>query len=67
MHPPVGTHPAQVYALVDQNGDGKADLMTIMLPYVYWPNGIAWRNGSLYISGFYNNTASGELSGFIAR
>jgi hypothetical protein len=28
--------------------------MTVLLPDVYWPNGIAWRNNSLYISGFYN-------------
>ncbi len=39
--------------------------MTVLLSNVYWPNGIAWRNGSLYVSGFYNQ--SGVLSGFIAR
>jgi hypothetical protein len=44
----------RVYALVDQTGDGRADQMTVLLPNVYWPNGIAWRNNSLYISGFYN-------------
>ena len=51
----------QVYALVDQTGDGKADQMTVLLPDVYWPNGIAWRNNSLYISGFYNQRWVGGL------
>lgn len=49
--PPFGW--IQVVALVDQDGDGRAeskvDLITVGLEK---PTGVAWRNGSLYVSGF---------------
>lgn len=55
----------QVYALVDKNGDGVAEQLTILKSGLFWPNGIAWRNNSLYVTGFYNDT--GTMQGYIAR
>jgi hypothetical protein len=41
----------QVYALVDKNGDGVAEQLTVLKTGLFWPNGIAWRNNSLYVTG----------------
>ncbi|MEZ4897408.1 MAG: sorbosone dehydrogenase family protein [Saprospiraceae bacterium] len=39
-----------VYALVDQNGDYKADKIYIIAKGLQMPNGVAFRNGSLYVA-----------------
>lgn len=50
---------------MDRNGDGVAEQMTLLKTGLWWPNGIAWRNNSLYVTGFYNDT--GVMQGYIAR
>ncbi len=40
---------AQVWALVDLTGDGKVDYTTLILSGFANPNGVAWRDGNLYI------------------
>ncbi len=39
-----------VYALVDENGDHKVDRVSIVARGLDTPNGIAYRNGSLFIA-----------------
>ena len=39
-----------VYALVDRNGDGRADEMKIVATGLQQPAGVAFHNGSLYVS-----------------
>lgn len=41
-----------MYALVDHKGAGKADSVTTLISGVDAPNGVAWRGGNLYVSGF---------------
>jgi len=38
-----------VYAAVDEDGDGVADAITEVISDKQAPNGIAWRNGSLFV------------------
>ena len=40
----------EVFAVVDEDGDGEADRVHVMLSGMDTPNGIAWRNGSLYVA-----------------
>ncbi len=46
----VGTRDKSVYALVDQNYDGVADKMYTITDNMHSPNGVAFRNGSLYVA-----------------
>ena len=47
----VGTRArGSVYALVDSNGDGKSDKMYTIAQGLNSPNGVAFRNGSLYVA-----------------
>jgi glucose/arabinose dehydrogenase len=47
----VGTRgEGKVYALVDENGDYKADRMITIAEDLRMPNGVAWRDGSLYVA-----------------
>ncbi len=39
-----------VYALVDSDGDGKSDKMHTLAKGLNSPNGVAFRNGSLYVA-----------------
>jgi glucose/arabinose dehydrogenase len=39
-----------VYALVDENGDGKADTKYILAEGLKMPNGVAYKNGDLYVA-----------------
>jgi glucose/arabinose dehydrogenase len=39
-----------VYALVDKNKDGKADEVYVIAKDLFMPNGVAFRNGSLYVA-----------------
>jgi glucose/arabinose dehydrogenase len=39
----------KVYALVDKNGDQKADRVLVMAKGLNQPNGVAFHNGSLYV------------------
>lgn len=39
-----------VYALVDENADGKADSKFILAEGLRMPNGVAYRNGDLYVA-----------------
>lgn len=40
---------AQVWALVDLDGDGRVDYHTLILSGYANPNGVAWRDGDLFI------------------
>ena len=40
----------RVYALVDENGDHKVDRVSVVARGLDTPNGIAYRNGTLYIA-----------------
>lgn len=40
----------RVYALVDENGDGKADTKYTIADGLNMPNGVAYRNGDLYVA-----------------
>jgi hypothetical protein len=40
----------QVYALVDFESDGVADKLVTVLSGLDQPNGVAWRNGALYVA-----------------
>ncbi len=40
----------RLYALQDKDGDGKADKTYILTPNLYMPNGVAYRDGSLYVA-----------------
>jgi glucose/arabinose dehydrogenase len=47
----VGTREAgKVYAMVDNNGDQKADQVITLAEGLFLPNGVAYRNGSLYVA-----------------
>lgn len=39
-----------VYAVKDKDGDGRADSVTTIARNLYSPNGLAFKNGSLYIA-----------------
>lgn len=39
-----------VYALVDENGDGKADTKFILAEGLKMPNGVAYKDGDLYVA-----------------
>jgi glucose/arabinose dehydrogenase len=39
-----------VYALVDENGDGKADVKYILAEGLKMPNGVAYKDGDLYVA-----------------
>lgn len=36
--------------MIDDDGDGIADHVHIVINDKFMPNGIAWRNGSLYVA-----------------
>jgi len=47
----VGTREAgKVYAILDQNGDFKADRIVTLAEGLNLPNGVAFRNGDLYVA-----------------
>ncbi len=46
----VGTRDNNVYAIVDTNKDNKADDVIIIASGLNSPNGVAFRNGSLYVA-----------------
>jgi glucose/arabinose dehydrogenase len=47
----VGTREAgKVYAVEDHNGDNRADTVTTIARGLNMPNGVAFRNGSLYVA-----------------
>ncbi|GAB4259366.1 MAG: sorbosone dehydrogenase family protein [Methylomicrobium sp.] len=47
----VGTRQqGDVYALQDSDGDGKADKRYVLATGLYMPNGVAYRDGSLYVA-----------------
>ncbi len=47
----VGTRQmGQVYAILDQNGDGKADRVTVIADNLNQPNGVAVLDGDLYVA-----------------
>lgn len=39
-----------VYALLDENGDGKADVKYILAADLQMPNGVAYKDGDLYVA-----------------
>lgn len=46
----VGSMGKNVYAVVDENKDGKADQVYTVVKNLNTPNGVAWKNGHLYIA-----------------
>src|SRR6266540_761685 len=40
----------KVHAVVDTNGDHKADRVVVIATGLDWPNGVAMRNGALYVA-----------------
>jgi glucose/arabinose dehydrogenase len=40
----------KVHAVVDTNGDHKADRVVVIASGLDWPNGVALRNGALYVA-----------------
>lgn len=47
----VGSRQAgKIYALKDTDGDGKADWVKVLARDLFWPNGVAFRDGSLYVA-----------------
>jgi glucose/arabinose dehydrogenase len=47
----VGTRDkGNVYALVDKNGDNKAEKQYLIASKLNMPNGVAFRNGDLYVA-----------------
>lgn len=46
----VGTMGKKVYAVVDENKDGKSDQVYTVAKNLNTPNGVAWKNGHLYIA-----------------
>jgi len=54
-----------VHALVDSNSDGIAETKIDFIGPLDTPNGIAWRQGSLYVSGFARE--NGVSFGYIRR
>ncbi len=46
----VGTRSDSVYALIDSNRDGKADEIVTIAKGLNAPNGVAFRNGALYVA-----------------
>jgi len=40
----------KVHAIVDTNGDHKADRVVVIASGLDWPNGVAMRNGALYVA-----------------
>jgi len=41
---------SEVYAVQDSNGDGVADKRYIVANHLYMPNGVAYKDGSLYVA-----------------
>ena len=46
----VGTRSDSVYALVDSNHDGRADQVVTLAEGLHAPNGVAFRDGALYVA-----------------
>lgn len=46
----VGTRESRVYAIIDENEDYKADNVITIASGLNIPNGVAFRNGSLYVA-----------------
>ncbi len=45
----VGSTAGKVYAIVDKNGDGRADFVCVLIDNLQAPHGITYRAGSLYV------------------
>jgi glucose/arabinose dehydrogenase len=46
----VGSLAGEVYAVVDRNHDGRADEVHTIAKGLNMPNGVAWKDGSLYVA-----------------
>ena len=46
----VGSQVGNVYAVVDRNRDGKADEVHTIATGLKTPNGVAWKDGALYVA-----------------
>jgi glucose/arabinose dehydrogenase len=46
----VGSQVGNVYAVVDRNRDGKADEVHTIASGLSTPNGVAWKDGALYVA-----------------
>lgn len=46
----VGTRSNSIYAILDENKDGKADSVRLLSDKLNVPNGVAWKEGALYVA-----------------
>jgi len=46
----VGTRRSSVYAVRDMDGDGRGEQVDVIAEDLAQPNGVAWRDGSLYVA-----------------
>lgn len=46
----VGSHEGSVYAIRDADGDGKAEQRYVLAEHLYMPNGVAFKDGALYVA-----------------
>jgi hypothetical protein len=46
----VGTHDGGVYAVQDKDGDGVAEKRYVIAENLYMPNGVAYKNNTLYVA-----------------
>ena len=46
----VGTRRGEVYAVVDKDGDHRAEKVYVVDSGLDMPNGVAWRKGALYVA-----------------
>src|SRR5690606_2178629 len=56
----------KVYAIPDQDGDGKGDEVVTILEGLFYPNGVAYHDGDLYVAEInrvlrYENVSAGNL------
>ena len=55
-----------VYAVVDEDADGAADRVVAIARGLNQPNGVAWRDGSLYVAEFDRVTRYAAIDDFVS-
>ncbi len=57
----VGTRQSSVYAVRDLDGDGRGENVTEIVEGATMPNGVAWRDGSLYVAEIFRITRYDDI------